>query len=42
LFVRRDRNVGIFLMAYCVNFGSLITFVAHSNFLLKPYFYSDL
>jgi predicted MFS family arabinose efflux permease len=40
--IKRSRNLWLFFAAYCIFYGTLITFAVNSNFIFKPYGYSDL
>jgi sugar phosphate permease len=40
--IRDNPNLWKFFPAYCVNYGTFIAFAANSNFIIKPYGYSDI
>lgn len=40
--LKNNRNLWKFFPAYCLGYGTFITFAANSNFIIKPYDYSDI
>jgi nitrate/nitrite transporter NarK len=40
--IGREKNMLMFLIAYCLSYGSFIAFASNCNFIIKPYGYSDL
>ena len=39
--IKRDRNLWLFFAGYFLCYGTIVTFGANSNFIIKPYDYTD-
>lgn len=40
--MKKDKNLWIFITAYVITYGTLVTFGAQANFLFKPYGFGDI